>query len=198
LTSCLLNETIRALRSIWSCIQLGHVTISAHFYSDHCRSEGKNMKRRAQVFFVLICIACATLHAQSTSSKDRVESIIGNMSLEEKIDYIGGTGFAIRAVPSQHLPALEMSDGPLGVRSNSRSPSTVYAAGIGLAATWNRGLAERVGEGIGRDARAREIHFMLGPGLNIHRSPRNGRNFEYFGEEPFLASTVAVGYITGM
>ena len=91
-----------------------------------------------------------------------------------------------------------MSDGPLGVRSNSRFPSTVYAAGIGLAATWNRELAERVGEGIGRDARARGIHFMLGPGVNIYRSPRNGRNFEYFGEDPFLASEVAVGYITGM
>jgi len=120
------------------------------------------------------------------------------MTLEEKIDYIGGTGFAIRAMPNLHLPAFEMSDGPLGVRSNSRYPSTVYAAGIGLAATWNRNLAERVGEGIARDARARGIHFMLGPGVNIYRSPRNGRNFEYFGEDPFLASATAVGYITGM
>jgi beta-glucosidase len=120
------------------------------------------------------------------------------MSLEDKIDYIGGTGFAIRAVPSLHLPAFEMSDGPLGVRSNSRFPSTVDAAGIGLAATWNRGLAECVGEGIGRDARARGINFMLGPGVNIYRSPRNGRNFEYFGEDPFLTSAMAVGYITGM
>lgn len=91
-----------------------------------------------------------------------------------------------------------MSDGPLGVRSNSRFPSTVYAAGIGLTATWNRSLAEKVGTGIGRDARARGLHFMLGPGVNIYRSPRNGRNFEYFGEDPFLASTIAVGYITGM
>jgi len=120
------------------------------------------------------------------------------MSIEEKIDYIGGTGFAIRAMPNLHLPAFEMSDGPLGVRSNSRFPSTVYAAGIGLAATWNRDLAERVGESIGRDARARGIHFMLGPGVNIYRSPRNGRNFEYFGEDPFLASAIGVGYIIGM
>jgi beta-glucosidase len=101
-------------------------------------------------------------------------------------------------MPNLHLPAFEMSDGPLGVRSNSRFPSTVYAAGIGLAATWNRSLAERIGESIGRDARARGIHFMLGPGVNIYRSPRNGRNFEYFGEDPFLASAIAVGYISGM
>ncbi|MBP1622987.1 MAG: Beta-glucosidase, partial [Acidobacteria bacterium] len=87
---------------------------------------------------------------------------------------------------------------PAGVRSNERFPSTTYAAGIGLAASWNPQLAMKVGEGIGKDARARGIHFMLGPGLNIYRSPLNGRNFEYFGEDPFLASSIAVGYITGM
>ena len=91
-----------------------------------------------------------------------------------------------------------MSDGPVGVRSNSGFPSTTYAGGIGLAASWDRELAERVGAGIGRDARARGINFMLGPGVNIYRSPRNGRNFEYFGEDPFLTSNMAVGYITGM
>src|SRR5205085_2557238 len=90
------------------------------------------------------------------------------------------------------------SDGPYGVRSNLGFPSTTYAIGIGLAASWDRDLAERVGAGIARDARARGIHFMLGPGVNIYRSPRNGRNFEYFGEDPFLASATAVGYITGM
>ncbi len=61
-----------------------------------------------------------------------------------------------------------------------------------------RQLAERVGAGIGKDARARGVHFMLGPGINIYRSPRNGRNFEYFGEDPFLTSAMAVGYIEGM
>src|SRR5579862_5636842 len=148
---------------------------------------------------VLACLICVVAQAQSPKpSTDRVESIVSKMSREEKVDYVGGTGFAIRAMPDLHLPAFEMSDGPLGVRSNSRFPSTVYAAGIGLAATWNQGLAERVGEGIGRDARARGIHFMLGPGVNIYRSPRNGRNFEYFGEDPFLSSSIAVGYITGM
>jgi beta-glucosidase len=120
------------------------------------------------------------------------------MTLEQKLDYIGGTGFAVRAIPGLNLPALEMSDGPLGVRSNQKFPSTVYAAGIGLAATWDPGLAEQVGAGIGKDARARGIHFMLGPGVNIYRAPMNGRNFEYFGEDPFLAGVTAAGYITGM
>ena len=158
------------------------------------------MKTLTQVVLAsLLCAVSMSAHPQSTApSGERVESILSKMSVQEKIDYIGGTGFAIRAVPDLLLPAFEMADGPIGVRSNSRFPSTVYAAGIGLAATWNRGLAERVGEGIGRDARARGIHFMLGPGVNIYRSPRNGRNFEYFGEDPFLASAIAVGYINGM
>jgi beta-glucosidase len=157
------------------------------------------MKKLIQVFIALICTISGAAQTQSASdSGKRVASIAGKMSLEEKIDYIGGTGFAIRAMPNLHLPAFEMSDGPLGVRNNSRFPSTVYAAGIALAASWNRSLAEGVGGGIGRDARARGIHFMLGPGVNIYRSPRNGRNFEYFGEDPFLASAIAVGYINGM
>ena len=134
----------------------------------------------------------------SAALRARVDAIVEKMTLEEKIDYIGGTGFAIRAVPRLNLPAFQMSDGPYGVRSNAGFPSTTYVSGIGLAATWNRDLARQVGEGIGRDARARGVHYMLGPGVNIYRSPRNGRNFEYFGEDPFLAAAMTVGYINGM
>jgi beta-glucosidase len=134
----------------------------------------------------------------TAQAKQRIDAIVSKMTLEEKIDYIGGTGFAVRAMPALGLPALEMSDGPVGVRSNSGLPSTVYAGGIGLAATWNPELAARVGGGIGKDARARGIHFMLGPGVNIYRAPMNGRNFEYFGEDPFLSGAIATGYIQGM
>ncbi len=137
-------------------------------------------------------------HALTSADKQHIDEIVHKMTLAEKLDYIGGTGFAVRAMPALHLPALEMSDGPVGVRSNSGFKSTTYAGGIGMAASWDRELAERVGAGIGRDARARGVHFMLGPGVNIYRSPRNGRNFEYFGEDPFLTSNIAVAYITGM
>ncbi len=137
-------------------------------------------------------------HALTPAEQAKVDSIVKSMTLQQKIDYIGGTGFAVRAIPELHLPALEMSDGPYGTRSNSGFPSTTYAAGINLAASWDPALAARVGEGIGRDARARGVMFMLGPGVNIYRSPRNGRNFEYFGEDPFLSANIAVGYITGM
>jgi beta-glucosidase len=155
-----------------------------------------------------ICVSATALIAQSNDTAHqasgaarvdtRVDGIVAKMTLEEKLDYIGGTGFAIRAMPNLQLPSFEMSDGPYGVRSNQGFPSTTYAIGIGLAASWDRELAERVGAGIGRDARARGVHYMLGPGVNIYRSPRNGRNFEYFGEDPYLAATIAVGYIEGM
>ena len=149
-------------------------------------------------------LGATTLFAQQPAPADdaamraRVDAIISKMTLDEKIDYIGGTGFAIRAMPNLHLPAFEMSDGPYGVRSNLGFPSTTYAVGIGLAASWDPELAQRAGAGIGSDARARGVHYMLGPGVNIYRSPRNGRNFEYFGEDPFLSSAIDVGYIQGM
>jgi beta-glucosidase len=137
-------------------------------------------------------------HPLTDADRQRIDEIVHKMTLAEKLDYIGGEDMTIRAVPSAGVRALQMSDGPVGVRLDSGFPSTTYAGGIGLAASWDRELAKRVGAGIGRDARARGINFMLGPGVNIYRSPRNGRNFEYFGEDPFLTSNIAVGYITGM
>jgi len=89
-----------------------------------------------------------------------------------------------------------MADGPVGVRNFG--PATAFAAGITLAATWNSSLAELVGSELGRDSRAKGVHFLLAPGVNIYRAPMNGRNFEYFGEDPFLASRMVVGYIKGV
>ena len=156
---------------------------------------------------VLLVPGLASAPAQTPSAKPtqqsssdverRVESILKQMTLEEKIDMLGGVdGFFIRDVPRLGLPRLKMADGPLGVRNFG--PATAMAGGVSLAATWNPQLAERVGTEIGRDARAKGVHFLLGPGVNIYRSPMNGRNFEYFGEDPFLASRVAVGYVRGV
>jgi beta-glucosidase len=119
------------------------------------------------------------------------------MTLEEKIDYIGGDRrFYIRAIPQLQVPELKMADGPLGVRNYG--PSTAYPAGIALAASWDTDLVRRVGVMMGKDSRARGVHFLLGPGMNIYRAPMNGRNFEYFGEDPFLASRMAVADIQGI
>ena len=149
-------------------------------------------------FLLLFAPLLAAQTAPSPSDVEkRVDSILRQMTLEEKIDYIGGyQDFYIRAMPKLGLPALKMSDGPLGLRNYG--PSTALAGGIGLAATWDPELARRAGVVLGADARARGVHFLLGPGVNIYRAPMNGRNFEYFGEDPFLASRMVVGYIEGL
>jgi beta-glucosidase len=132
----------------------------------------------------------------SAEVEQRVEKLLKQFTLEEKIDLIGGVDeFYIRGNQRIGVPSLKMADGPFGVRNYG--PSTTFG-GIGLAANWDPEMARRVGKVIGEDARARGVHFMLGPGVNIYRAPMNGRNFEYFGEDPFLASRTAVGYIEGM
>ena len=127
----------------------------------------------------------------------RVEAILSRMTLEQKIDMIGGLDeMNIRALVDLGVPQLKMADGPLGVRNYG--PATAMAGGIALAASWDAALAEQVGKQIGRDARAKGVNFMLGPGVNIYRAPMNGRNFEYMGEDPYLAGRMVVGYIRGM
>ena len=154
--------------------------------------------RRITALIVVFFLYCAALAQQSpTAIEKRVDSILSQMTLEEKIDYIGGVnGFYVRAVPRLKLPALKMADGPLGVRNYGLS--TAYPGGTALAATWDPELVRRVGESVGREARARGVHIMLGPGLNIYRAPMAGRDFEYYGEDPYLASRMAVAWINGV
>ncbi len=162
------------------------------------------MVRRPQRYLLLSVVLLVLPFFQAwsqaqTSPPDveaRVDSLLKKLTLDEKIDLIGGQDdFYIRANDKIGLPRLKMADGPVGVRNYG--PATVFG-GIGLAATWDTELAGRIGATIGRDARARGVHFMLGPGVNIYRAPLNGRNFEYFGEDPFLASRTAVAYINGL
>jgi beta-glucosidase len=146
-----------------------------------------------------LLLACTVLMAAAPPSDvdRRVKDLVARMTLEEKIDYLGGqNGFQIRGVPRLGIPEVTMADGPLGVRNYG--PSNYYPAGLALAATWDGELANRVGQMIGVDARARGVHIMLGPGMNIHRAPQCGRNFEYLGEDPFLASRMAVALIKGI
>src|SRR5580704_3115386 len=159
-------------------------------------------QRKIGVIFALLFIAtAAALVPLATAAPDdveqRVEAILSKMTLEQKIDMLGGQDdFYIRAYPDLGLPRLRMADGPIGVRHGG--PATTMAGGISLAASWDPALAAEEGTQIGRDARARGVHFMLGPGFNIYRAPMNGRNFEYMGEDPYLAGQIAVGYIEGM
>lgn len=105
--------------------------------------------------------AAAQAPAPSKADVDkRVEAILGKMTLEEKIDYIGGDrSFYIRPIPRLGVPELKMADGPVGVRNYG--PSTAYPAGIAMAASWDPALVQQIGASIGKDARARGVHFML-------------------------------------
>jgi beta-glucosidase len=126
-----------------------------------------------------------------------VNAMLAKLTLAEKIKLIGGVdGMFTHAMPQIGLQRLKMSDGPVGVRV--WGPSIAYAGGIGLAASWDPALARKVGRAIGQDARARGVNILLGPGVDMYRAPMNGRNFEYFGEDPYLASQIAVGYIEGV
>jgi beta-glucosidase len=133
----------------------------------------------------------------SAAVERRVDSLMARMTLAQKLDLIGGVDdMFIRSIPALGWPRLKMSDGPMGVRT--WGPTTGYAIGIGLAASWDPDLAYTVGQRLGRDARARGVHFLLGPGVNIYRAPMDARNFEYMGEDPYLAGRTAVGYVRGV
>jgi beta-glucosidase len=131
------------------------------------------------------------------AAEKSVNELVAAMTLDEKIDLLSGdTPFRTHPVPRLKIPFFQMADGPVG--AHIPAPTVAYAAGIGLAASWDRPLALRVGEQLGRDCRSRGAVFLLGPGVNIYRAPMNGRNFEYFGEDPYLAGQIAVGYIQGV
>ena len=154
---------------------------------------------------LLIVLGCPLIaRADSPVYKDpaaaveaRVEDIIPRLTLDEKISLLGGDrDFYIRPIPRLGLPEVKMSDGPLGVRNYGAAPA--YPGTIGLAASWDTALAGTFGASVGSDARARGVHIMLGPALNINRLPMNGRNFEYLTEDPFLAGRFAVAIVKGI
>jgi beta-glucosidase len=145
----------------------------------------------------LVHFGAAQAIPRKSDVEARVDAILRQMTLEEKIELIGGINdFYTRPIPRLGIPSLRMSDGPMGVHDYGLT--TAYPAGIALAASWDVDLAEGFGSAMGKDARARGVHFILGPGMNIYRAPMNGRNFEYFGEDPFLASRMAVAAIRGI
>lgn len=141
-------------------------------------------------------VSAAQRPSPATTEK-RIDAMLAKLSLEDKVDIIGGVStWYTHAEPSVGLTPIRMSDGPAGLRAGI--PAIAYPAPIALAATWDPELARRMGASLGRDARVRGVDLLLGPGVNIERAPMNGRNFEYMGEDPWLASRIAVGYIRGV
>ncbi len=162
--------------------------------------------------FVLILLA-GLISSFLTSCKTeesmdhKVEKLVSQLTLEEKVSLIhGNTFFTTPAIPRLGIPALHLSDGPCGVReenspykwnsANWKNDSTAYFPALtSLASTWNTELATEFGNAYAEEAIARGKDIMLAPGLNIHRTPLNGRNWEYLSEDPYLTSRIAVNYI---
>ena len=127
----------------------------------------------------------------------QAKAMVAKLTLEQKIELIGGVdSMYTRPMPAINLPRFKMSDASVGVRT--WGPTTAYAGGVGLAATWDTEFARALGESLGKDARARNVNFLLGPGVNIARSAIGGRNFEYLSEDPYLNATIVVPYIEGV
>ncbi|NIO86192.1 MAG: hypothetical protein GTN53_37005 [Candidatus Aminicenantes bacterium] len=127
--------------------------------------------------------------------EQRVEDLLGRMTLEEKIQQLSGVGFETKKNKRLGIPVLRMADGPVGVRWEN---ATAFPAAVGIAAAWNPELTEKIGTVIARELKSKGRHCLLGPCVNIHRHPLGGRNFESYGEDPFLASRMAVAFIKGV
>ncbi|MFP5205921.1 MAG: beta-glucosidase [Acidobacteriota bacterium] len=151
---------------------------------------------------LLICAAAAPMPAQapvpdSPAIEAKAHDMLSRLTLDQKIELLGGQdSMFTRAMPAIGLPRLKMSDASVGVRT--WGPTTAYAGGVALAATWDPGFARALGEGLGRDARARGVNFLLGPGVNIARSPIAGRDFEYLSEDPYLNSALVAPFVQGV
>jgi len=174
---------------------------------------------------VLICLA-STLNlalGQSGSAvppykdssvpvEQRVQDLLGRMTLQEKVAMLAGADW-MQSVPNERLgiPSIRMSDGPLGIRSWSGPSSemraedakekvqtTAFPAGVAMAATWDTELVQSEGQAIAQEMKALGRDMILGPTVNINRTPLWGRNFEGYGEDPYLTSRLGVAYIKGV
>ena len=140
----------------------------------------------------------------------RIDDLLGRMTLREKIAVIHAQSkFSSPGVPRLGIPEIWTTDGPHGIRPEvlwdewdqagwGNDSCTAFPALTCLAATWNPEMAALYGRSIGEEARYRKKDVLLGPGVNICRTPLNGRNFEYMGEDPFLAARMVAPYVRGV
>ncbi len=171
----------------------------------------------SKYYAIIICFSFTiftTINVQSQERKEQMEakidSVLSLLTLEEKVAMCHAQSkFSTKGVERLGIPEIWMSDGPHGVRAEISWDDWAYAGWTNdsitsfpaltcLASTFNPTLASEYGFSVGEEARYRKKDILLGPGVNIYRTPMNGRNFEYMGEDPYLASTMVVPYIKGV
>ena len=139
----------------------------------------------------------------------RAEGLLNKLTIDQKIKLLGGySRFFIHAFPEYDIPYIFMADATQGVRLPNRlkdtsiikplKRSTAFPCPILLTSTWNPKLAKEYAKCVGEECRAGGVYFLLGPGMNLYRLSQCGRNFEYFGEDPFLISRIIENYVVGV
>lgn len=165
-------------------------------------------------FISLACLILfgAGVNAQPKLNENNIPDVVKAMTTEEKAHfvvgvrfkeppykgkYLDGTGGVTYPIPRLGIPSIVMMDGPVGVRQYVY-PATSFPTGLLTAATWDKEIARRIGEDIGEESISLGNDVILGPGMNILRNPLNGRNFEYFSEDPVLTGLIAAAYVNGV
>jgi len=161
-------------------------------------------------FLLIVGVANAQHILNDNEQKEKIRSLVSQMSLQEKVSLLhANSKFYVSGIKRLGIPEWALSDGPHGVRAEinrndwaysgwTTDSATCFPPGTALAATWNPELAYQQGLSLGEEARFRKKDVLLGPGINIIRSPLCGRNFEYLSEDPFLISRMAVAYIKAL
>jgi len=162
------------------------------------------------VVALVLFSSCGQSSGKEQKVQQRVDSILQQMTLEEKVQLVTGRDYwGIAAIPSAGVPEINFANGPVGVRPESRTPlyppgvvdsvkTTSFPIPVVLSSTWNRSLIGETGKAMGLESRWKNIHCLLAPGMNIQRVPYGGRNFEYFSEDPYLTAESGVSFVKGV
>lgn len=156
---------------------------------------------RIRIFIAMLILSSLAFAQKNTKvdakNEKQIDKIISRMTLQEKAEMIGGfEDFNIRPLKRLGLPLIRMADGPAGVRNYG--PSTAYPATLLITASFDTDIMKKVGMSVGEEAKGKDVQIMLAPAMNIYRAPMCGRNFEYLGEDPYLAGQIAAAYIKGL
>ena len=158
------------------------------------------------------CLLAATVGADQPLFRDpkapieqRVDDLLRRLTLEEKIRLLHGRvnegqaeNFQSGGVPRLNIAPLEVTDGPVGMRTFDQTPATALPSTLSLSCTWDVEAARAYGRLIAEEVLAQRKHVLFGPGINLMRSPLGARNFEYMGEDPFLCGSLTAGYVRGV
>ena len=167
--------------------------------------------------FLLLCatllLSVAVASSQPLLTKDNIPEVVKAMTIQEKAlllvgiqmnkggfagKYLEGTGGATYPFEKYGMPSIVLMDGPVGIRLSEQNRTTCFPTGLLSASSWDKNLVYTLGEAIGEECLDMGCDVILGPGMNLLRNPLNGRNFEYFSEDPVLCGQIAAAFVNGV